>query len=53
MNYRIISINTLEKTMVIAWEDGITLNYDIPVELLYTQTLPSLIEQDIIIRGLR
>jgi len=53
MNYKIIAINTLDKTMVIQWEDGVTLNYDIPVELLYTQLNPITIEeQDALIKGL-
>jgi len=30
MNYKLISLDPIESTMLIEWEDGITLNHNIP-----------------------
>jgi len=34
MNYKLISLDPIESTMLIEWEDGVTLNHNIPFLML-------------------
>lgn len=40
MNFKLISINSMARTVLIEWADGTTLNHAIPVERLRTMIGP-------------
>lgn len=41
MNYKILDIDMKERTILLEWADGITLNHRIPVEYLRLLTKPN------------